>query len=158
MSICVLYVVLYKYGHEFSEIYYYLRCMIHRHYNPWHITNTGERAADQQFSMPRGVDDFPVHILYQQRISSRFLEVKMAGDCDFLVFTQHGIMVIEVKGGLIGYGKSDEGLHGNCRLLDGKKKELIQNPFTSGRYYLVRVLPSLSICNSIVEWLMCITR
>ena len=132
--------------------------MIHRHYNPWHITNSGERAADRQFSMPVGADDFPVHILYQQRISSRFLEVRMAGECDFMVFTQQGIMVIEVKGGLIGFGRSEQGDHGFYRFVKSNMKEHIRNPFLqndSNKDGVRRFLNEKGIVDIFVGTLVC---
>ena len=115
---------------EVREIYSYLRCMIHRHYNPWHITNDGERAADRQFVLPTGLEGETFHIIYQLRISSRFHKTQMAGECDFIVLTKYGIIVIEVKGGLMGYGHTDKGDHGFFRLVGDKESERIKNPFT----------------------------
>jgi len=45
---------------------------------PWHITNSGERADDRQFELPPGSDDEPFHIIHQLRISSRFHKTQMA--------------------------------------------------------------------------------
>ena len=53
----------------------------------------------------------------------------MAGECDFVVLTRLGIMVIEVKGGIIGYGKQPEGGTGYYRLVGDRKKEAFDNPF-----------------------------
>ena len=113
-----------------GKIIYYLRIMIHRHYNPWHITNDGERAADRQFILPAGSQGEVFHVIHQLRISSRFHKTQMVGECDFVIFTQHGILVMEVKGGLIGYGLADNGDQGFYRLVGDNEKEAIRNPFT----------------------------
>ena len=104
--------------------------MIHRHYNPWHITNDGERAADRQFVLSPGLEGETFHIIYQLRISSRFHKTQMAGECDFVVLTKYGIIVIEVKGGLMGYGHTVESDHGFFRLVGDEERERIKNPFT----------------------------
>ena len=82
--------------------------MINRLYNPWQITNSGEREADRHFSLSKGKEDELVSIVHQLRISSRFHKTQMSGGCDFVVFATAGIMVIEVKGDLIGFGKTDK--------------------------------------------------
>ena len=102
--------------------------MINRLYNPWQITNSGEREADKQLSVHRD-DDELMHVIHQLRLSSRYHRTQMAGECDFIVLTRLGIMVIEVKGGIIGYGKQPEGGTGYYRLVGDRKKESLDNPF-----------------------------
>jgi len=102
--------------------------MINRLYNPWQITNSGEKEADKQLSV-RGDDDELMHVIHQLRLSSRYHRTQMAGECDFVVLTRLGIMVIEVKGGIIGYGKQPEGGTGYYRLVGDRKKESLDNPF-----------------------------
>lgn len=105
--------------------------MIHRLYNPWHITNAGERAADRHFTLKPGREGEPFYIIHQLRISSRFHR-QMAGECDFVILTSAGIMVVEVKGGLIGHGRRDDGSVGFYRLtgLEGSEaKEPVKDPF-----------------------------
>jgi len=102
--------------------------MILKLYNPWHITNAGESETDKQFSASHESDE-NIYIIHQLRLSSRFHRTQMAGECDFLVLTSLGIMTIEVKGGVIGLGKSDEGDHGYYRYTSKTKKESIKDPF-----------------------------
>jgi hypothetical protein len=102
--------------------------MIHKLYNPWHITNSGESETDKQFSASRESDE-NFYIIHQLRLSSRFHRTQMAGECDFLVLTELGVMVIEVKGGVIGLGKSDMGDNGYYRYTSETKKEGIKDPF-----------------------------
>ena len=103
--------------------------MIHRLYNPWHIKNSGEKEADKQLSFMEGMDE-TFYVISRLKISSRYHKTQMAGECDFLVITRLGIMVIEVKGGIIGYGKTDNGDHGYYRCGRGRTKEPIREPFT----------------------------
>jgi hypothetical protein len=103
--------------------------MIHRLYNPWHITNSGEKEADKQLSFTEGLDE-DFYVISRLKISSRYHRTQMAGECDFAVITRLGIMVIEVKGGIIGYGKGDNGSHGYYRGGKGSTKESIKEPFT----------------------------
>lgn len=102
--------------------------MINRLYNPWQITNSGEKEADKQLSV-RADDDELMHVIHQLRLSSRYHRTQMAGECDFVVLTRLGIMVIEVKGGIIGYGKQPDGGAGYYRLVGDRKKESLDNPF-----------------------------
>ena len=102
--------------------------MIQRLYNPWHITNSGEKEADKQLSVA-GRSDELMYVIHQLRLSSRYHRTQMAGECDFVVLTRLGIMVIEVKGGIIGYGKQPEGGTGYYRLVGDRKKESLDNPF-----------------------------
>jgi len=46
--------------------------MINRLYNPWQITNSGEREADRHFALSKGKEDELISIVHQLRISSRF--------------------------------------------------------------------------------------
>jgi len=78
--------------------------MLTRLYNPWHITNTGEKEADKQLSVGANMGE-KMLVIHGLRISSRFHKVQMAGECDFVILSHLGIMVIEVKGGSIGFGK-----------------------------------------------------
>jgi len=102
--------------------------MIQRLYNPWHIANSGEREADKQLSVQEGSDEL-MQVIHQLRLSSRYHRTQMAGECDFVVLTRLGIMVIEVKGGIIGYGKQPEEGTGYYRLVGDRKKEPLDNPF-----------------------------
>jgi hypothetical protein len=102
--------------------------MIHKLYNPWHISNSGEKETDKQLSVQADSDEI-FYVIHQMRLSSRFHRTQMAGECDFLVLTRLGIMVIEVKGGIIGYGKQPDGGTGYYRLVTERTKEAMDNPF-----------------------------
>jgi len=102
--------------------------MIHRLYNPWQITNSGEKEADKQLSVQKD-DGEQMFVMHGLRLSSRYHRTQMAGECDFVVLTRLGIMVIEVKGGIIGYGNQPEGGTGYYRLVGDRKKESLDNPF-----------------------------
>lgn len=104
--------------------------MINRLYNTWHITNDGEREADKQLFLPSDLKHEYLSIHYQVRISSRFHKTQMAGECDFIIFSRLGILILEVKGGVMGYGASDKGDHDFYRVINGNEKELVKNPFT----------------------------
>lgn len=103
--------------------------MIHRLYNPWHITNSGEKEADKQLSH-KGASDEPMYVMHSLRLSSRYHRTQMAGECDFVVIARPGIMVIEVKGGIIGYGSQPDGGTGYFRLVSHRKKEAFDDPFS----------------------------
>ncbi|MFZ4523113.1 MAG: NERD domain-containing protein [Bacteroidales bacterium] len=103
--------------------------MIHRQYNPWEITNDGEREADRQFSLSGGMEKEEIYILHSLRISSRYHRVQMSGECDFVILTRMGIMVVEVKGGIIGHGLLDKGTHGFYRLSAEDHREPVKDPF-----------------------------
>ena len=103
--------------------------MIHRLYNPWHITNSGEKEADKQLSH-KGASDDPMYVMHSLRLSSRYHRTQMAGECDFVVIARPGIMVIEVKGGIIGYGTQQDGDTGYYRLVSDRKKEAFDDPFS----------------------------
>lgn len=102
--------------------------MINRLYNPWHISNSGEKEADKQLSVNSGSDEL-FYVIHQMRLSSRFHRTQNAGECDFVVLTRLGIIIIEVKGGIIGYGKQPDGGIGFYRLVKERTKEPIDNPF-----------------------------
>ena len=99
--------------------------MINRLYNPWQITNDGEREADRHLSLPATMDGEVVYVLHSLRISSRYHRVQMSGECDFVIFSRLGIMVIEVKGGIMGHGE-----HGFYRFKGDEQTEPVKNPFT----------------------------
>jgi len=103
--------------------------MIHRLYNPWQITNDGEREADRHFVFHGNMEDEPIYIIHSLRISSRYHRIQMSGECDFLVITRFGIMIVEVKGGIIGYGAMGEGDHGFYRIMGDDQREPVKNPF-----------------------------
>jgi len=103
--------------------------MIHRLYNPWQITNDGEREADRQMMLPEKMEDETILIMHSLRISSRFHRVQMSGECDFVIFSKLGIMVVEVKGGIMGYGSADHNNHGFYRLTGNDHREPVKNPF-----------------------------
>jgi hypothetical protein len=71
--------------------------MIHRLYNPWQITNDGEREADRHLVLPMEMAGEIVYVLHSLRISSRYHRVQMSGECDFVIYTTKGIMEVEVK-------------------------------------------------------------
>jgi hypothetical protein len=102
--------------------------MIHRLYNPWHIFNSGEKETDKQLSDCEDRDEL-YWVIHQMRLSSRFMTSKMAGECDFVVLTRPGIMIIEVKGGMIGHGTQPEGGTGYYRLVTSRTRESVNNPF-----------------------------
>ena len=103
--------------------------MIKRLYNPWHITNDGEREADRQLMLRGNMEDEPVHVLHSLRISSRYHRVQMSGECDFVILSRLGIMVVEVKGGIMGYGSTDHNDYGFYRLTGDDHREMVKNPF-----------------------------
>jgi hypothetical protein len=99
--------------------------MIHRLYNPWQITNDGEREADRHLSLPANMVEEVVYVLHSLRISSRYHRVQMSGECDFVIFSRLGIMVVEVKGGIMGHGE-----HGFYRFKGDEQTEPVKNPFS----------------------------
>jgi len=103
--------------------------MINRLYNPWQIANSGEKEADKQLSVRRD-DGETMLVMHGLRLSSRYHRTQMAGECDFVVLTRLGIMVIEVKGGIIGYGTQPDGGTGYYRLVSDRKKEAFDDPFS----------------------------
>ncbi|MDX9948730.1 MAG: NERD domain-containing protein, partial [Bacteroidales bacterium] len=100
--------------------------MIKRLYNSWHIADQGERSADKLFS---SLDGEIFHIIHHLRISSFYHRTQLAGEIDFLVFTRSGLMVIEVKGGEIGYGARTDGTTGYYKLSGSRTKEAMDDPF-----------------------------
>lgn len=100
--------------------------MIKRLYNSWHIADQGERSADKLFADP---GDEVFYIMHHLRISSFYHKTQLAGEIDFLVFTRLGLMVIEVKGGEIGYGERPDGTTGYYRLIGPRTREAMDNPF-----------------------------
>jgi hypothetical protein len=103
--------------------------MIKRLYNSWHITNDGEREADRQMVLPGKMEDESIFVMHSLRISSRFHRVQMSGECDFVIFSKLGIMVAEVKGGIMGYGSADHKDHGFYRLTGDDRRDPVKNPF-----------------------------
>jgi hypothetical protein len=53
--------------------------MIHRLYNPYQITNDGEREADRQLVLTHGIEHEEIYVMHSLRISSRFHRVQMSG-------------------------------------------------------------------------------
>ena len=103
--------------------------MINRLYNPWQIANSGEKEADKQLSVRRD-DGETMFVMHGLRLSSRYHRTQMAGECDFVILTRLGILVIEVKGGIIGYGSQPDGGTGYYRLVSDRKKEAFDDPFS----------------------------
>ena len=103
--------------------------MLNRLYNPWQITNSGEREAGRLMTGPLQDDGEPIYILHQLRISSQFHKTQMAGECDFVIVSSLGITVMEVKGGVIGYDPNAGDSHGFFRIGTGDQQETIKNPF-----------------------------
>jgi len=100
--------------------------MIKRLYNSWYIADQGERSADKLFTSPDG-EIF--HIIHHLRISSYYHKTQLSGEIDFLVFTRLGLMVIEVKGGEIGYGTRPDGTAGYYKLAGSRTRETMDDPF-----------------------------
>jgi hypothetical protein len=50
--------------------------MIHRLYNLWHISNSGEKETDKQFSVQADSDEI-FYVIHQMRLSSRFHRTQM---------------------------------------------------------------------------------
>ncbi len=67
--------------------------------------------------------------MHQVRISSVYHPRQMAGECDFIVIARPGLMIIEVKGGVIGYGSQPGGGTGYYRLKSERTREALDNPF-----------------------------
>ena len=102
--------------------------MIHRQYNPWQISNSGEKETDKQLSAMADSGEL-FYVIHQMRLSSRYHRTQMAGECDFVVLTRLGLMIIEVKGGIIGYGNQPDGGTGFYRLVPNRTRETVANPF-----------------------------
>ncbi|MGI6311606.1 MAG: NERD domain-containing protein [Bacteroidales bacterium] len=100
--------------------------MLKRLYNSWHIADPGERSADKLIT---SLDGEIIHIIHHLRISSFYHRTQLAGEIDFLVLTRLGLMVIEVKGGEIGYGERTDGTTGYFKLAGGRTKEAMADPF-----------------------------
>jgi hypothetical protein len=100
--------------------------MIKRLYNSWHIADQGERSADKLFT---SLDGETFHIIHHLRISSFYHRTQLVGEIDFLVFTRLGLMVIEVKGGEIGYGTRTDGTTGYYKLAGSRTREAMDDPF-----------------------------
>lgn len=92
--------------------------MIHRLYNQWHITNSGEKETDKQLSIQTRNELF--YAIHHMRISSRYHATQSAGECDFVILTRLGLMAMEVKGGEMGYGRRPDESTGFYRLLNGR--------------------------------------
>jgi energy-coupling factor transporter ATP-binding protein EcfA2 len=102
--------------------------MLIRKYNPWHISNTGEKETDKLLSLVNDTDE-TFCVIHGLRISSRFHKTKQAGECDFLIMNRLGIMVIEVKGGIMAYGMRADGDTGFYRIVGDNEKEYVKDPF-----------------------------
>lgn len=102
--------------------------MIRKLYNPWQISNSGEKETDKQLSIP-GRSDELMYVIHGLRLSSRYHRTQMTGECDFVVITPDGVMIMEVKGGIIGYGQREDGSTGYYREIPDKPLELLNNPF-----------------------------
>ena len=100
--------------------------MIKRLYNSWHIADQGERSADKLFT---SLDGEILHVIHHLRISSFYHRTQLAGEIDFLVFSRPGLMVIEVKGGEIGYGDRTDGTTGYYKLAGSRTREAMDDPF-----------------------------
>jgi len=64
--------------------------MIYRPYNPWHITNEGETAADRQFILRPGSENELLLIIHGLRLNSRFHRTQMSGEFDFVILSKSG--------------------------------------------------------------------
>ena len=131
--------------------------MIHRRYNSWFIDNSGESTVDKLLND----EAFPEEDLVVEhgiRISSDFHKNQMAGECDFLIVCCLGIVVIEVKGGIIGHGETSDKSNGFYRQINPTTREPIRNPFIQVDGYKDAVLEFLSakcIDNIFVASLVC---
>lgn len=131
--------------------------MITRLYNPWHITNSGEREADKMLILPYGKKD-KFYVLHSFRISSRYHKSQMAGDCDFIILSKSGLMVVEVKGGTIGHGDTGDGNRGFYRLDYDDSREPLDDPFTQvtgNANAIMKFLRAKNIGNVFVGSMVC---
>lgn len=78
--------------------------MIHRLYNSCHIANPGEKQADKLIFLSAKLAGETVYIHYHLRLSSATHKVQMTGECDFVIITRLGVLILEVKGGIMGFG------------------------------------------------------
>ncbi len=108
--------------------------MIHRRYNPWFIDNHGERAADKLLDDEAFPEEHLV-VEHSLRISAYFHKSQMSGECDFLIFCCLGVLVVEVKGGIIGYGERLDGSQGFYRQINPDSLEAVRNPFIQADSY-----------------------
>ncbi|MFP4367575.1 MAG: NERD domain-containing protein [Bacteroidales bacterium] len=132
--------------------------MITRLYNPWHITNSGEREADKMLILPSGIEEENFYVIHSFRIASRFHKTRMAGECDFLVLTKAGIMVMEVKGGIIGHGDAGDGNRGFYRLNYDDSRDSMDDPIfqvTGNANAVMNLLRAKNIGNIFVGSMVC---
>ena len=105
-----------------------IKQMLNRKYNPWHISNSGEKETDKQL-VPANDMDEPFVVIHQLRLSSRYHRTQMAGEIDFLVVSRLGLMVMEVKGGVMGFGERSDVDTGYYRVLGDGEKQDVNDPF-----------------------------
>jgi len=104
--------------------------MIHHLYNECHITNSGEKSVFRSLYLSGEYKNETVYVFNQWRVSSGLHKTQMVGECDFIVITRLGMMVLEVKGGEIGYEISSNKEYGYYRLNQSNQKEFLKkDPF-----------------------------
>src|SRR4051794_29865759 len=79
--------------------------MLNRHFNSREIINAGEALVDALFS------DFlyqlsNYHILHGLLLSRNHSNRTGRGECDFVLICEYGVLVLEVKGGLIRFSEN----------------------------------------------------
>ncbi len=73
-----------------------------KHYSPYNITNEGEQALDKLITESLLYDkEEEWHVFYNMRIAKHI--TKKTGEGDFVFLNKRGLIVMEVKGGLIEY-------------------------------------------------------
>jgi hypothetical protein len=70
--------------------------MIHKHYNSWQITNSCEKEADKQLSLPGDSDEL-MYVIHNLRITSRYHKTQMADECDFVNAIQKYLVEKDLK-------------------------------------------------------------
>lgn len=73
---------------------------LHRHYNRNLISNPGEKAFDQALEDLLEDDDRTWHACHSVRIGRH--PTKKTAEHDFVLVTREGVVVVEVKGVLVG--------------------------------------------------------
>jgi hypothetical protein len=131
--------------------------MIHRRYNHWFIDNHGERAVDKLLD-DEAYPEEDLVVEHGLRISGDYHKNQMAGECDFLIVCCLGVLVVEVKGGIIGYGEISEGNQGYYRQINPDTREPLRNPFIQSDGYkdaIIEFLKKKGIDHVFVGSLVC---
>lgn len=76
---------------------------MHLHYDPSYIENNGEIRVHQEITRELMYTDEDWHIIYSLRLSNKYHSGQKSGECDFILLSKYGMVVLEVKGGVIEY-------------------------------------------------------